>query len=122
MILIIGGSCQGKLDFSKSRFALTDGDIFICRTEEIDLTRRCLAYIDRFTLACVRAGRDPLAFFRDNEAWLADSILIVNDVSGGIVPMDPVMRAWREATGRVSQFLRADEVWRVFCGLPERLK
>ena len=55
---------------------------------------------------------------------LKDMIFIANDVSGGVVPMDPVLRAWREACGRMNMKLarQADEVWRLFCGIPQRLK
>ena len=38
--------------------------------------------------------------------------------------MDPELRAWREACGRMNSYLasQADEVWRLFCGIPQRLK
>ena len=53
-----------------------------------------------------------------------DSVLIATDISCGVVPVDPLMRAWREACGRMNNLLaeEADEVWRLFCGLPQRLK
>ena len=46
------------------------------------------------------------------------------DISQGVVPVDPLQRAWREACGRALIYLaqEAGEVYRVFCGLPERLK
>ena len=51
-------------------------------------------------------------------------IFIANDVSGGVVPMDPTLRAWREACGRMNLKLAkaSDEVWRLFCGIPQRVK
>ena len=30
MILIIGGAWQGKLDFAKEAFGITDADVFTC--------------------------------------------------------------------------------------------
>ena len=126
MILITGGSYQGKLDFAKARFHLTDADIQICddTTEVIDFTRRCAAYIDRFALNRVRAGAEPADAFRENRERMDDMILIANDISGGVVPMDPTLRAWREACGRMDNYLAAEasEVWRLFCGIPQRLK
>ena len=126
MILITGGSYQGRLDYARERFGLTDGDVFVCteQTEAPALDRRCIAYIDRFALNRVRAGADPCAFFRKNASRLADRILIATDVSCGVVPVDAVLRAWREACGRMNNALaaQADEVWRLFCGLPQRLK
>ena len=126
MILIIGGSYQGKLDFARERFHLKDADIQICDddTDAIDLGKRCVACIDRYALNRVRAGAEPAEFFRENEIALGGMIFIANDISGGVVPMDPVLRAWREASGRMNNYLaaNADEVWRLFCGIPQRLK
>ncbi len=121
MILIIGGSYQGRLDYAKARFQLSEGDI--C-TEGVDFSRRCLAYIDRWALEAVKRGEEPLDTFRENADRLADKIIIATDISGGVVPMDATLRAWREANGRMNSWLasQADEVWRLFCGIPQRLK
>jgi len=126
MVLIIGGRYQGKLAFARERFGLSEGDIFICEpdTATPDFDRRCVAYLDRFALKCVRAGTEPAELIRQNAGRLGDSILITTDISCGVVPVDPVVRAWREACGRMNNALaaQADEVWRLFCGLPQRLK
>ena len=126
MILIIGGSYQGKLDFARERFHLAEADIQICdeSTDALDPTRRCVAYIDRFALNRVRAGVEPADTFRDYPEAFAGSIIIANDISCGVVPMDTTLRAWREACGRMNNYLagQADEVWRLFCGIPQRLK
>lgn len=126
MVFITGGSYQGKLDYARRRFHLTDADIQLCDedTRKIDFSRRCVAYIDRFALNRVRAGEEPTATFIENIDRLADSVLISTDISGGVVPMDATLRAWREACGRMNNALaaRADEVWRLFCGMPQRLK
>ena len=124
MILIIGGSYQGKLDFARSAWGLTEDDIFTCTrdTEVPDLTRRCIAYVDRFALNRVRAGVEPADALLDG--LRPDAIVIATDISGGVVPIDAELRAWREANGRMNNALaaRADEVWRLFCGIPERIK
>ncbi len=126
MILIIGGRYQGKLDYARARFGLMESDIFLCSAESdaIDLERRCVAYIDRWALGCVRRGSDPLEAVQANIARLRESAIIATDISCGVVPTDAGQRAWREACGRLSGFLasRADEVWRLFCGLPQRIK
>ena len=126
MILIIGGSHQGRLDYARSRFGLVEADIFVCTeaTEAPDLSKRCVAQLDRFALNRVRAGADPVDFFAARRDALGDRVLIATDIACGVVPVDPVMRAWREANGRLNHWLagQADEVWRLFCGLPQRLK
>ena len=126
MILIIGGRWQGKLDYARERFGLADGDIQVCSGDsaELDLGRRCLAYIDRWTLGCVRRGEDPARILSGQIARLSDKVIISTDISCGVVPVDAQMRAWRDACGRVNALLagHADEVWRLFCGLPQRIK
>ena len=55
---------------------------------------------------------------------LSDKILLCEDISCGVVPIDPEQRAWREAVGRMNAMLaaRAERVTRIFCGLPMELK
>ena len=36
MILIIGGAYQGKLEYAKSQYQVTDAEIFTCTGTEID--------------------------------------------------------------------------------------
>ena len=121
MILITGGSYQGKLSYAKARFGLTDADICL---GGVDFDKKCLAYVERYALEAVRAGEEPADVFRAHIDALRDRVVITTDISGGVVPMDPVLRAWREACGRMNNYLagRADEVWRLFCGIPQRLK
>ena len=121
MILITGGSYQGKLDYAKERFHLSDNDICV---GNVDFEKKCLAYIDRWALEAVKDGIEPADIFKENADKLRDRIVITTDISGGIVPMDATLRAWREACGRMNSTLagQADEVWRLFCGIPQRLK
>ena len=50
--------------------------------------------------------------------------VIFDDISCGIVPLEPFERQWREASGRLLSALarQADTVTRIFCGLPLELK
>ena len=91
---------------------------------DVDFGKKCLAYIDRWALEAVKNGLEPADLFRANADRLGDKIVITTDISGGIVPMDATLRAWREACGRMNSYLasQADEVWRLFCGIPQRLK
>ena len=126
MILIIGGSYQGKLDFARNRYGLTDDDIQFCdeTTDALDFSRHCIAYIDRFALNRIRAEAEPAEALGADPGLYKNAIFIANDISGGIVPMDPALRAWREACGRMNLKLarEANEVWRLFCGIPQRVK
>lgn len=126
MIFILGGSDQGKTDFALERFGKTADDVFVCNeeTREIDFRKHIIAHIERFALGCVRRGEEPLEYWLKQLDEMGDCILISDDVSCGIVPMDTTLRAWREANGRANNRLarEAAEVWRVFCGLGQRLK
>lgn len=52
------------------------------------------------------------------------AVVTANEVGGGIVPMDPEERAWREACGRALCVLasHAEAVTRVVCGIGVRIK
>ena len=100
MVFIFGGAYQGKTDFAKEAFSLAEGDIFSC------------------------SGTDPVEYFRVHRGEWEESILICRDMFCGVVPMGAETRAWRQDTGRLTQYLsrEAEHVSRIFCGLEQRLK
>ena len=120
MILIIGGAYQGKLDFAKEAFGITDEDVHLCGEGEIDFSKRCVCNIEDFTLS----HPDPVGYFEAHCGKWEDSILILQDIFCGVVPMGAENRAWRQKTGRLAQYLsrEAAQVSRIFCGLEQRLK
>ena len=120
MILIIGGAYQGKLDFVKETFGITDEDVYFCGKGEIDFSKRCVCKIDDFTFI----HPDPVGYFEAHRGEWEDSILILQDIFCGVVPMGAETRAWRQITGRLGQYLsrEAAQVTRIFCGLEQRLK
>ena len=120
MILIIGGVYQGKLDFAKDTFGITDADVHSCDTGEIDFSKRCIYKIEEFTYG----HPDPIGYFQAHRDEWQNSILILQDIFCGVVPMGAENRAWRQKTGRLAQYLskEAIQVSRIFCGLEQRLK
>jgi len=124
MILIIGGAYQGKLDFAKKTFSVKEEEIASCAENGIDFSKRCIDHIEEFTYECVKRGLEPKAVFQAQKEKWQGSILICQDIFCGVVPMDPVQREWRQATGRLCQYLagEASRVSRIFCGLEQRLK
>ncbi len=124
MKLIIGGAYQGKLEFAKTAFGIEDAQVFTCKDSEIDFTKPCIRHIEEFSLACIRAGVDPIAYFKDHKEEWKDSILICRDLFCGVVPLQAELRAWRQDTGRLCQYLarEAESVSRIFCGLEQKLK
>lgn len=124
MDLIIGGAYQGKLDWAIEEYHLSDRDVFSCTGEEVDFSCRCIDRLEEFTLACVKQGADPVAFFEQHGPEWESSVLICQDISCGVVPMTAELRLWRNETGRLCQYLarHARRVSRIFCGLEQRLK
>ncbi len=119
MDLIIGGAYQGKTEYAKSKFGLEDKDIYVCNDDaDIRTDCRCICHLEKYVLYCLKNGAEP----RDDFA--ADKVIICNDIFSGVVPVDPQMRALREAAGRLLGALsqKADTVTRLFCGIPQRLK
>ena len=126
MELIIGGAYQGKLAYAKETFSLAQEDIFVCSETctRIDFTKKAVYGIELFTLACVRAGVSPRAYFEAHRGKWARSVLICTDISCGVVPVDAQLRAWREETGRLLNDLSAGagRVTRLFCGIAQVIK
>ena len=118
MILIIGGAYQGKLDFARAQLGISEA--YTCTGPEIDFSPGCIYKIEQFA-AC---HSDPVGYFESRRELWKDSILILEDISCGVVPMGAENRAWRQRNGRLAQYLskEADRVSRIFCGLELRLK
>ncbi len=124
MHLIIGGAYQGKLEYAKEKFNLSDEDVLACtESGEIAPGSRCVYRLELYVLSCVRRGVDPCGAFSDVRAW-SGCVIICEDIFCGVVPLDPTAREWREATGRLLNKLspEADSVTRLFCGIPQKLK
>ena len=124
MELIIGGAFQGKLDYAKSVYGLKEEEICDCAKEPVDFSKRCICHLEMLAWNCLREGQELKTFFAEHQEQWKDSVLICNDISAGVVPMDAEVRAWREAVGRMLNALapQANTVTRMFCGLPQRLK
>lgn len=125
MILIFGGAYQGKLDYAKGHWNFKDEDVFFCEENlTIDLSKKVICGLEKFVYACTLEGAETKDVLAAYEISLDDKIFIADDISQGVVPIEPDRRAWREGVGRTLLWLgkNADEVHRVFCGLGQRLK
>ena len=108
MVLIFGGVYQGKLAYANKRYG----------------RRKIINNADKEVLAWIEAGENlpekMKAFIETNKS----SVVILNDVTCGVVPTDPLMRKWREEVGRFMAMIakNSDEVIRMFCNIPTQLK
>lgn len=125
MELIIGGAFQGKTEFAKEQFNISDNDIYVCdKNSEPDFSKKCITHIERFSFWCVEHETEPSEYLFEHADDLNNKIIISDDISCGVVPINKTERAWREANGRLLIKLskESEHVTRIFCGLSQRLK
>ena len=109
MILIIGGSNQGKYDFAKSKFP--------------DKVNKIIDNFEEWIKDAVKNDEDvnekiDLLGIKD------DAIIICDDISRGLVSIDPFERKYRDIQGRVLCRLasEAKEVYEVMYVIGKKIK
>ena len=136
MELVTGGAFQGKLDYAVRKYGLTGSEIFECAEDaDPDFSAVCLTHYERYVMRCLRGGAAPRTDFGGGyscvdgvcsftEGGHGPLVIIMDDIFCGVVPADPELRAWRELCGRTLTALAqsAEEVTRLFCGIPKKIK
>ena len=122
MILITGGAFQGKTEYMKKRFSLSDGEIAdggSCALSEL-AQARFIAHYELAVKRMISESIDPLVFTKCLDCEAVE----MNEIGCGIIPLDRGEREWREAVGRTGCILadKAAEVVRVCCGIPAVIK
>ena len=122
MDIIIGGKYQGKLDYAKKKYQLTDDDIFVCdyNNPVIDLNKKAIYRFNYYIYALVK---NNLEFDLDLSLF-KDKIIICDEISSGVVPIDKIERIYRDSVGKVMINLvsNCDNLVRIICGIEEKLK
>ena len=124
MIFIFGGAHQGMEEYARKVCGAREIRAVDEESREIDFSTGAVCGLERFALGCVRRGESPTEWLEAHAAQWADCILIGQDFSCGLVPMDAEMRLWREENGRMNNLLagRAERVVRMFCGIAQVIK
>lgn len=125
MILIFGGAHQGKREFVAKKYGYDIDDMYDCeKTGLIGFDKPVIINLEAYVLAAINRGENPVSYIAANRGELSDKIVIVTDIGSGIVPLAKEQRLWRDNVGKVLQILsrEARDVFRIFCGLGERLK
>lgn len=125
MDLIIGGAYQGKLEYAFKTYNLTEADVHFCKEDApMCFDKKCIYGIEEFVLYCLKNNVSAKAVLDENREKWENSVIVCREIFSGIVPIDPVLRAWRDETGRVLTALSQDavSVTRLFCGIPQKLK
>lgn len=124
MILVFGGAYNGKLEFVKEKYDISNEEIFFSRDENLEFEKKVICGLHMLTRACILKKLDPLKLIKNNMELLQDKIIICDEINSGIVPMEKLDREWREATGRILQFLskNSSDIYRIFFGIEEKIK
>lgn len=124
MVLVFGGAYNGKLDFVKEQFNVSEDDIFYCGVNEIDFSKKVICRLHKFTYNNILKEINSLQYIKENINLFKDKIIISDEISSGIVPLKKEDRMWREETGRCLQYLSKESscVYRIFCGIPTIIK
>lgn len=120
MILLIGGRAAGKKAHALSQFGQ---EAQVCSPEQA-LQAPCIDQLQLLIRQLLDEGRDVMAFVEELIQKNPEALVLCDEVGQGIVPLHQADRAWREAVGRACTRLAAasDQVIRLVCGLPQRLK
>ena len=125
MHLILGGRYQGKLSYANKLYTNFPAN-YDLEHEHPD-SIKAPALITNMHLGVRRLLTEnisPCEFFMSRLEILKKSVIIGEEICGGIVPVDEFSRVWRDETGKLYQLLacEADIVDRIFAGLALRLK
>lgn len=124
MKLIIGGMYQGKLEYALNKYGLSREDVYECINEEIDYSKRIIYKFNSYIYNLIKDGIDPVDEILNNLDRFKDKIIISDEISSGVVPLDKMDRLYRDKVGVILNRLasESDSVVRIFCGLEEKLK
>ena len=94
LIFVIGGAFQGKLDYVRERLCDGDAQIWTCDETTLEIDWSCQV-INKFHLlawAHQQAGLDTLAYLEQHRKQLEEKIILCDDLSSGVVPIDKETR------------------------------
>ncbi len=126
MIMITGGAFSGKKDYAKKRFGFSDEDILNggeCTLEAV-FTAKCVADYQFLVKRLLEENEDAQEFTKRLCKENPSTVVIINEIGAGIVPLEKNDRIWREETGRSGCLIarNSSEVIRLACGIPTIIK
>ena len=134
MILVIGGYAQGKLEYVKSKYNISDEDIYdFEKSDDLKLENNLKEIISdkqivfnnvNYLIKNVIEDKNIDIIFERLIHNYPNAIIITDEVGNGVVPIDKNERLLRETIGRMQCKMaeNANEVIRVVCGIGQRIK
>ena len=116
MILVIGGRSQGKTQYVRENFGVKEDEI-ACGFGK----KRVIVHLEKLIR---EQGKDAILQKLEDRFSAGDCIVSCDEVGMGIVPLEKKDREYRDDVGKVLCEIakRADEVFRVFAGIGQRIK
>lgn len=126
MIMITGGAFSGKKDYAKKRFGFPDEEILngeICSLEAV-FSAKCIADFQLIVKRLLEENADVQTFTERLCKENPSTVVIINEIGAGIIPLEKSDRIWREETGRSGCLIarNSSEVIRLACGIPTTIK
>lgn len=143
MVLVTGGSSQGKREFVRQHLGRQGEDVSVwtegaeASWEEFMKGRLCHDF-HLFVRRVMEGSTGPIGhesewgwaeaimnrLLEELSAGPPDRVLVTDEIGCGIVPADAFERLYREETGRLCCRIagEAKAVWRVCCGIGMRIK
>lgn len=126
MILVIGSSFQGQLDYALKEFGLNAKSVADGSFMSFD-GMADYEIIDSFHLVIKRlyeADLDIDEFIDKCFASKTLKIIVADEIGSGVVPMERDIRDLRDEIGRIMQIIakKSEKVVRICCGLPMVIK
>ena len=126
MKLVIGGYAQGKLNYVLQKYDMEtskiwDGEIPENKGEQNSIVINHLHHWIKSRIAKGGCPEEEIFAFVEN---YPNCVIISDEISNGIVPIEAFEREYRERTGRILVELakKAEEVERVICGIGQKIK
>ncbi len=124
MILVVGGVFQGKEKFIRKSFMLEK----ITEAEKASYEElwqsECILNYHKIVRHQTEKNEDPLVAAKELILKNPGVIISMDEVGSGVIPMDKMERIYREQVGRTAACFagEAEAVYRLVCGIPQRLK
>lgn len=121
MIFITGAHGAGQEQFCRGMTAAgADISFDQAAAGEFDT----LLHVEELVLRLMRAGEEPQGFIQAALPAWKGKVITADEVGCGIVPMEKEMRRFRDEAGFCAQLLalEADEVFRMVCGISQKIK
>jgi adenosylcobinamide kinase/adenosylcobinamide-phosphate guanylyltransferase len=129
MKLIIGGAWQGKCSYALQLANIEMDDKNQVAEGASSPYKAALEYriihdFHEYVRRLLKEEKDPDEFILSILENNPEVIITINELGCGIVPEDPFDRRWRVCAVRVAVKLakHSDEVYRMVCGIPARIK